>query len=181
MSDNESIWKRVLRAAAPVIGTAWGGPLGGTVATVVSEKILGKPDGTETEIAQAIGNGGPEVLAKLSPDFPALLRSHDSINGVLVTARSETDGYDFHSRYFWPWSGTDEDPVTGGTHTFLAKYWAQRLGKTKMKSYQSSRRSGSMEVELKSGQLEIRGQAVIVLEGRLTALENNKKVQCKIS
>ena len=65
MSDNESIWKRVLRAAAPVIGTAWGGPLGGTVATVVSEKILGKPDGTETEIAQAIGNGGPEVLAKL--------------------------------------------------------------------------------------------------------------------
>ena len=38
-----------------------------------------------------------------------------------------------------------------------------------------------MEVELKSGQLEIRGQAVIVLEGRLTALENNKKVECKIS
>jgi Na+-driven multidrug efflux pump len=65
MSDNESTWKRILRAAAPVIGTAWGGPLGGTVATVVSEKILGKPDATETEIAQAIGNGGPEVLAKL--------------------------------------------------------------------------------------------------------------------
>lgn len=122
-----------------------------------------------------------EVLARLSPDFPALLRSHDSINGVLVTAPSEKDGYDFHSRYFWPWSGTDEDPVTGGTHTFLAKYWAQRLGKTKMKSYQSSRRSGSMEVELKSGQLEIRGQAVIVLEGRLTALEKSKKGQCKIS
>ncbi len=113
----------------------------------------------------------PRMLANLSPDFPALLRSHDSINGVLVTARSETDEYDFHSRYFWPWSGTDEDPVTGGTHTFLAKYWAQRLGKTKMKSYQSSKRAGSMEVELKPSQLEIRSQAVVVLEGRLTALE----------
>jgi hypothetical protein len=32
---------------------------------MVSEKLLGKPDGTETEIAQAIGNGGHEVLAKL--------------------------------------------------------------------------------------------------------------------
>ena len=46
-------------------------------------------------------------------------RSHNGINGVLVTAPSETDGYDFRSRYFWPWSGTNEDPVTGGTHTTL--------------------------------------------------------------
>jgi hypothetical protein len=63
--SEESTWKRIVRAAAPVIGTAWGGPLGASVATMVSEKLLGKPDGTETEIAQAIGNGGPEVLAKL--------------------------------------------------------------------------------------------------------------------
>ena len=88
------------------------------------------------------------TLANLTPNFPALYASHDSINGVLVTAPSKADEYDFHSRYFWPWSGTDEDPVTGGTHTFLAKYWAQRLGKTTMRSYQASRRSGSMEVEL---------------------------------
>ncbi len=47
----------------------------------------------------------PHELANLAPDFPALLRSHDSINGVLVTPPSN-DVYDFHSRYFWPWSGT---------------------------------------------------------------------------
>lgn len=64
MSD-ESLWRKILRATAPVVGTAIGGPLGGAAASVVSEKLLGKPDGTETEIAQAIGNGGPEVLAKL--------------------------------------------------------------------------------------------------------------------
>ena len=108
-----------------------------------------------------------EELAGLAPDFAALQRSHNSINGVLVTAPSKTDGYDFHSRYFWPWSGTSEDPVTGGTHTFLAKYWALRLRKTRMKSFQSSKRTGFMDVELIDDKLRIQGQAVIVFEGRL--------------
>jgi len=109
----------------------------------------------------------PDEVAGLEPDFKALLRSHHSINGVLVTAASGADGYDFHSRYFWPWSGTNEDPVTGGTHTFLTKYWSTRLGKTKMRSFQASKRTGFMEVELKEGKLQIEGQAVIVFEGRL--------------
>ena len=109
-----------------------------------------------------------EELAGLDPDFVALQRSHNSINGVLVTAPARTDGYDFHSRYFWPWSGTNEDPVTGGTHTFLAKYWSSRLGKTRMKSFQSSKRTGFMDVELVAGKLRIRAQAVIIFEGRLT-------------
>jgi PhzF family phenazine biosynthesis protein len=110
----------------------------------------------------------PEELANLDPDFATLLRSHNSINGVLVTAPSERDGYDFHSRYFWPWSGTNEDPVTGGSHTFLAKYWASRLGKTKMRSFQSSKRTGFMDVELVDGKTQIKSQAVIVFEGQLT-------------
>lgn len=106
-------------------------------------------------------------LADLKPDFVALQRAHASINGVLVTTASGTDGYDFHSRYFWPWSGTNEDPVTGGTHTFLTRYWAERLGKTRMRSFQSSPRSGFMDVELKDGHVEITSQAIIVLEGRM--------------
>ena len=108
-----------------------------------------------------------DSLAGLDPDFGALERSHDSINGVLVTAPSESDEYDFHSRYFWPWSGTNEDPVTGGTHTFLAKYWASRLGKARMKSFQSSRRTGFMDIELVDDKLLIKSQAVIVFEGQL--------------
>src|SRR6266567_3888404 len=106
----------------------------------------------------------PRELSSLEPDFPALLRSHTSINGVLVTAPSGSDGYDFHSRYFWPWSGTNEDPVTGGSHTFLAKYWSERLGKTRMKSFQASQRSGYMEVELVDGGVLISSQAVIIME-----------------
>jgi len=87
-------------------------------------------------------------LKNLSPDFEKLKRSHNSINGVLITAISDQKNYDFESRYFWPWSGTNEDPVTGGTHTFLAKYWSTRLNKKKMNSYQCSERTGFMEVEL---------------------------------
>jgi len=109
----------------------------------------------------------PYELANLEPDFPALLRSHDSINGVLVTAPSSTDGYDFHSRYFWPWSGTNEDPATGGSHTFLTKYWSERLGKTRMKSFQASRRSGFIDVELVDGKVLISSQAVIVFQGEI--------------
>jgi PhzF family phenazine biosynthesis protein len=109
-----------------------------------------------------------DEVAGLDPDFAALQRSHNSINGVLVTAPSGRDGYDFHSRYFWPWSGTNEDPVTGGTHTFLAKYWASRLGKTRMKSFQSSKRTGFMEVELVADKLRIQAQGIIVFEGQLT-------------
>jgi len=108
-----------------------------------------------------------ETLAKLTPDYGALVKSHDSINGVLVTAPSQGDKYDFHSRYFWPWSGTNEDPVTGGTHTFLAKYWADKLNKTCLRSFQASKRSGFMQVELVGEKLLITSQAQIVFEGKL--------------
>jgi PhzF family phenazine biosynthesis protein len=106
-------------------------------------------------------------LASLAPDFPALLKTHDSIDGVLVTAPG-TDGFDYHYRYFWPWAGTNEDPVTGGVQTFLAGYWAERLGKTKMRAFQSSSRTGTMQVELRDGKVYLTGDAVIVLEGMLT-------------
>lgn len=109
-----------------------------------------------------------DVLQQLSPDFAKLLLSHDSINGVLVTAASQREGYDFESRYFWPWSGTNEDPVTGGTHTFLAKYWSTRLHKTKMKSFQCSARTGFMEVELINAHtVTITSDAQVVLRGEL--------------
>lgn len=110
----------------------------------------------------------PEQLKNLTPDFYQLKDSHNSINGVLVTASSKDANHDFYSRYFWPWSGTNEDPVTGGTHTFLTPYWASRLNKTKMKSFQSSERSGFMEVELLENTVKIKSKAVIVFEGHLS-------------
>lgn len=104
-------------------------------------------------------------LANLKPDFTALLKSHSTINGVLVTAVSDNENFDFHYRYFWPWAGTNEDPVTGGVQTFLTKYWALKLNKTKLNAYQSSLRTGTMSTELLQDKVSILGEAVIVLEG----------------
>lgn len=119
----------------------------------------------ETNILMLEIASGQE-LAALSPDYNALIKTHDSIDGVLVTARATDGQYDFYSRYFWPWKGTNEDPVTGGSHTFLAKYWSEKLGKKKMKSFQASARTGFMDVELLDKErLLIKGNAVIVLKG----------------
>ena len=109
----------------------------------------------------------PETIRSLNPDFRSLIESHNGINGVLVTAPSDQTDFDFESRYFWPWSGTDEDPVTGGTHTFLAPYWAERMGKTQLRSFQCSARTGFMELNVADDHVVIRGQATVVLEGSL--------------
>lgn len=99
-------------------------------------------------------------LANLKPDFTALVHSHTGINGVLVTAVSDHENFDFHYRYFWPWAGTNEDPVTGGVQTFLTKYWA-----TKLNAFQSSSRTGTMQTQFLDDKVFILGEAVTVLEG----------------
>ncbi|NNU17515.1 PhzF family phenazine biosynthesis protein [Parvularcula sp. ZS-1/3] len=106
-----------------------------------------------------------EVLGKLQPDYSALRASHNSINGVLVTAASNEDLYDYHCRYFWPWSGTNEDPATGGIQTFLAPFWAKKLGKRELRSFQSSWRTGTMALSVQEDSVLIRSNARIVLAG----------------
>jgi PhzF family phenazine biosynthesis protein len=105
------------------------------------------------------------TLKNLQPDFIALAKSYSGINGVLVTAKSQDSIYDFHYRYFWPWAGTNEDPVTGGVQTFLTKYWAEKLNKNRLNAFQSSQRTGEMITELANEKVYIYGEAVIVLEG----------------
>jgi len=132
------------------------------------EKIINSAYNHETKIL-LLEIEHCSILRSMKPDFEKLLKAHDGINGVLVTALSDEPNYDFESRYFWPWSGTNEDPVTGGTHTFLAKYWSDRLHKKKLRSFQCSERSGFMEVELISEyMLTIKSKAAIILKGELT-------------
>lgn len=107
-------------------------------------------------------------LAALKPNFSALLNSHDSISGVAVTSLSIEKEFDFQSRYFWPWSGSNEDPVTGVLHTILAKYWSKKLGKTTLTALQASKRTGILNLELiNNNRIIIKGEAVIVFKGNL--------------
>jgi PhzF family phenazine biosynthesis protein len=81
----------------------------------------------------------------------------------------EKSGYDFVSRFFAPWSGIDEDPVTGSAHAVLGPYWAARLDKEKLSARQCSPRGGDLFVTVVKGsdRVQVAGQAVLVLKGEL--------------
>lgn len=57
--------KQVVRTVAPAIGTALGGPLGGTAVKYLADKFLGKPDASEAEVAEALAGASPEQLIRL--------------------------------------------------------------------------------------------------------------------
>jgi len=88
-------------------------------------------------------------------------------NGVIVSAWSGSDAYDFASRYFAPNLGIKEDPVTGFMHTILTPYWSSRMGRSKFKAFQASSRSGNMTTELRDDRVILSGYAVKVFESEL--------------
>lgn len=107
------------------------------------------------------------VVRSLRPDFAAL-RAIDLAGGPLgvsVTAPGGEDGVDFVSRFFAPWVGVDEDPVTGVAHTVLGPYWAAELGKETLHARQVSRRGGELRVSWAGERVHLSGHAVTVLEG----------------
>jgi PhzF family phenazine biosynthesis protein len=109
--------------------------------------------------------GSEREVVDLAPDF-AMLRALP-FRGVCVTAPSSNKRWQFVSRFFAPRVGVDEDPVTGSAHCALAPFWAERLGKTKLRGYQASARGGTVEVELEGDRVLLRGSAVTVVRGQL--------------
>jgi len=73
-------------------------------------------------------------------------------------------------RYFAPWAGINEDPVTGSAHTVLAVYWSEKKDKKRsFKAFQASARGGELLLELTDdGRVRIGGVAVTVLRGTIT-------------
>ncbi len=108
-------------------------------------------------------------VTRLAPDFQRLVAtaSIEEIRGVIVTAAGDAP-YDFISRYFAPWVGINEDPVTGSAHTVLTPYWAALLGKLTLNAYQASARSGELQVRLlPDDRVELVGAATTVFKGTL--------------
>jgi PhzF family phenazine biosynthesis protein len=121
-----------------------------------------------------VGQAGPRhvievesetLVRELKPDFHALRPLPG--RGIAVTARSDGRPYDFVSRYFAPWVGVNEDPVTGSVHCALATYWAARLGKQEMLACQASPRGGEIRVRLDGDRVRLGGKAVTVAAGTL--------------
>jgi PhzF family phenazine biosynthesis protein len=102
------------------------------------------------------------TVRSLAPDLAAIARLDRS--GVVVTAAGDA-GYDIVSRYFAPAKGIPEDPVTGGAHCALTPYWAQRLGKERLRAFQASRRGGELDCRLAGDRVHLTGSCVFYLEG----------------
>lgn len=93
-------------------------------------------------------------------DFATLDRK-----GVIVTAPGEKA--DFVSRFFAPLLSVDEDPVTGSAHCTLVPYWAQKLGKTRLRARQLSPRGGDLYCELRGDRVQLGGYANFYLQGEI--------------
>lgn len=98
-------------------------------------------------------------LAKLVPNLE-LLKKVDC-RALIATARGIE--YDFHSRYFAPRVGINEDPVCASAHCRLIPYWSQKLGKDEMTSYQLSARGGILKCKNLGNRVLISGEAVTVM------------------
>lgn len=129
------------------------------VLNILSNEVVQSGENVIVEAASA------QEVRDLSPDFERLKQL--PMHGLAVTARSDQPPFDFVSRYFAPWVGINEDPVTGSAHACLGPYWQQRLGKSKFRAFQASSRGGVVGVEVVSERVRISGQAVLVFSGDL--------------
>ncbi len=107
-----------------------------------------------------------ETVRAMNPDFIQLEKCQ--ARAVIVTSRSDDPAYDFVSRFFAPWLGINEDPVTGSAHCYLAPYWAGKLGKKDFMAYQASARGGVMGCHWEGERVFLRGQAVTIFRGDLS-------------
>ena len=107
-------------------------------------------------------------VRELEPDISALGRVDlgEGPLGVSVTAPGDGE-IDFVSRFFGPWVGVDEDPVTGMAHTILTPYWLEELDRSQLRARQVSERGGDLRVSMGGERVHVSGQAVTVARGEL--------------
>ena len=133
---------------------------------------------------------GEASLALLRPDTGALRATHDGsrVRGVAITAEAaDATEFAFYSRYFAPWNGIPEDPVTGSLHTVLAPFWAatfeartgggdggRRAPTMSLCARQCSPRGGTLRLKLPAERpisseqrVQIGGDAVCVIRGTM--------------
>ena len=108
-----------------------------------------------------------EIVRDMKPNYVRL--ASVPINGVAVTSKASTPGFDFVSRFFAPAFGIDEDPVTGSSHCGLGPFWEERLHKNELTAYQASARGGVLHVRVTSDRVLLSGKAVTILQGEACA------------
>ncbi len=106
-----------------------------------------------------------QAVRDVQPDLLRLARLPGG--NVMVTARADSNAFDFVSRYFAPACGIDEDPVTGSAHCCLGPHWQARLNRDSFVAYQASRRGGIVHVRVSGDRVLLGGQAVTIFRAEL--------------
>lgn len=101
----------------------------------------------------------------LVPDLRRIEALPPGVVAVTAPGTGEDADVDFVSRFFAPAFGIPEDPVTGAIHTTLTPYWAERLGKQRLRARQVSKRQGELTLTARGDRVGIAGTAAFVLEG----------------
>ncbi|KDD72219.1 hypothetical protein H632_c3682p1, partial [Helicosporidium sp. ATCC 50920] len=119
-------------------------------------------------VLEETGEGGREALLRLRPSSAALLAAHSDLVGLIVLAAGDAgSSHDGYYRFFAPWAGLDEDPVTGSAAAVIAPYLARRLGRESLGLRQDSRRGGELRVVFQGERVKISGQSVVTVEGKI--------------
>lgn len=108
-----------------------------------------------------------EILRQIKPDFVQLQNYSGQLRilGLIVTTHMSDGSFDFASRYFGPWVGIIEDPVTGSSHTTLGPFWSKKLGKNDLNAIQLSKRTGELTLTVTNSRVYIKGKACSVIKG----------------
>ena len=119
----------------------------------------------------------PEAIAGLvpTPDLKEILMLVNA-GSLLATAPGggpAAEGgknnwpYDMVSRFFAPYYGVPEDPVTGSAHCALTPFWAKRLGKKTLLARQASARGGDLVCTDDGARTIIEGRCALYLTGEI--------------
>ena len=145
---------------------------------------------TTKKLLICLNNFNRTKLEALKPNIDGLtqidqtneIASGNNVKGVIITFKidetnnqQDDDGntsikYDFLSRYFAPWVGIPEDPVTGSAHTVLTPYWSTKFnGQKNFVARQCSKRGGDLSLTLNDNdnKVYISGHACVVMSGKL--------------
>ncbi len=145
--------------------------------------VLAEPAGAPPGLHSALSDVVPAHIAKNRFDYLVELESEDAVRklapdlrtlanvdarGVIVTAPSASQDFDFVSRFFAPASGIDEDPVTGSAHCCLGLWWQARLGRDEFVAFQASKRGGVVHVRVNGDRVVLGGLAKTVFCAELS-------------
>lgn len=115
-------------------------------------------------VLDAGGDDARAAVESLAPSAQELVAAAPAgVSGLIATART-TDNT-IVSRFWGPWLGIDEDPVTGSAHAVLGPLWLGEAGACAAE--QLSARGGDLSVAVEKGRVKVGGRGKVVVRGEL--------------